>query len=186
VIPTSQHSEVTFDELGGLNRLDGFFFCYRFASSGLMQFSKAVIGTCIVRSAASMVDDNAYRVVLTSSATLSGDSRKSIAKHMVAVAKLQNTAIVEGGGVVEMKPTLLEARAELAAAIGEGVATSEQYKERTTAKTPFKVGDSNDSAETQAKGLAASTSTVTNDDDKETARTTEEKQNRKEIEASAA
>jgi hypothetical protein len=38
----------------------------------------------------------------------------------------------------------------------------------------------------KAGEFPASTSTVTNDDDKETARTTEEKQNRKEIEASVA
>ncbi|KAG4255465.1 hypothetical protein FPRO04_03997 [Fusarium proliferatum] len=71
---TEKIYEVAFDELGELNRLDAFFFCYRFASSG---FNKAVIGTCIVRSAAIMVDDNAYRVVLTSSATLSDDQRAS-------------------------------------------------------------------------------------------------------------
>ena len=135
--------EITFDELGGLNRLDGFFFCYRFASSGLTQFSKAVIGTCIVRSAASMVDDNAYRVVLTSSASLSMESRNSIAKQMAPVAKLQNITINEEGILVEAKNTLLEARANLAAAIGEGVATSEQFKQRTSATTPFRVGDSN-------------------------------------------
>ncbi|KAK5652006.1 hypothetical protein OQA88_10909 [Cercophora sp. LCS_1] len=56
--------EVTFDELGGLNRLDAYFFCYPFASSDITNFSKAVISTRIVRSAAEMVDDNAYRVVL--------------------------------------------------------------------------------------------------------------------------
>ncbi|CVK94511.1 uncharacterized protein FMAN_03584 [Fusarium mangiferae] len=71
---TEKIYEVAFDELGELNRLDAFFFCYRFASSG---FNKAVIGTCIVRSAAIMLDDNAYRVVLTSSATLSDDQRAS-------------------------------------------------------------------------------------------------------------
>ncbi|KAF5964579.1 hypothetical protein FBULB1_12706 [Fusarium bulbicola] len=78
---TERIYEVAVDELGELNRLDAFFFCYRFASSGI---NKAVIGTCIVRSAAIMVDDNAYRVVLDSSPTLSDAQRASL------VAKYQN------------------------------------------------------------------------------------------------
>jgi hypothetical protein len=131
-----------------------FFFCYRFVSSGLTQFSKAVIGTCIVRSAASMVDDNAYRVVLTSSATLSTDSRASIAKHMAAVAKLQNATLDENGTLVQAKSTLLEARVELAAAIGEGVATSVQYKDRQNAQSPFTVGDRYGSTESQVNKQA--------------------------------
>ncbi|KAF5667842.1 hypothetical protein FDENT_12009 [Fusarium denticulatum] len=81
---TEKIYEVVFDELGELNRLDAFFFCYRFASSGI---HKAVVGTCIVRSAAIMVDDNAYRVLLTSSSTLSDAQRASlIAKHQKQVS----------------------------------------------------------------------------------------------------
>ncbi|KAF5574407.1 hypothetical protein FPCIR_13600 [Fusarium pseudocircinatum] len=81
---TEKIYEVVFDELGGLNRLDAFFFCYRFASSGI---NKAVIGTCIVRSAAIMVDDNAYRVLLTRSTTLSDAQRASlIAEHQKQVS----------------------------------------------------------------------------------------------------
>ncbi|KAF5570833.1 hypothetical protein FPHYL_925 [Fusarium phyllophilum] len=83
---TEKIYEVAFDELGELNRLDAFFFCYRFASSGI---NKAVIGTCIVRSAAIMVDDNAYRVVLTSSATLSD------AQRAAQIAKYQNQVLDE-------------------------------------------------------------------------------------------
>ncbi|KAF5689944.1 hypothetical protein FCIRC_1107 [Fusarium circinatum] len=78
---TEKIYEVAVDEFGELNRLDAFFFCYRFASSGI---KKAVIGTCIVRSAAIMVDDNAYRVVLGSSATLSDAQGASL------VAKYQS------------------------------------------------------------------------------------------------
>ncbi|KAF5556323.1 hypothetical protein FMEXI_1165 [Fusarium mexicanum] len=81
---TERIYEVAVDELGELNRLDAFFFCYRFASSGI---NKAVIGTCIVRSAAIMVDDNAYRVVLTSSNTLSDAQRASlVAKYKKQVS----------------------------------------------------------------------------------------------------
>ncbi|KAG5746114.1 hypothetical protein H9Q69_006692 [Fusarium xylarioides] len=83
---TEKIYEVVFDEQGELNRLDAFFFCYRFASSGI---NKAVIGTCIVRSAAIMVDDNAYRVVLTSSATLSDPQRAA------QIAKYQNQVLDE-------------------------------------------------------------------------------------------
>ncbi|KAG9187003.1 hypothetical protein G6011_10111 [Alternaria panax] len=161
---TERFYEVTFDELGGLNRVDAFFFCYRFASSGLTNFSKAVIGTCIVRSAASMVDDNAYRVVLTSSATLSDDSRKKIAESMVGVAKFQHATLSEVGVSVPTDPALLEARAILAGVIGEGVASSEQYVSRRNARTPFKMADTNGSAESQADKLAARTSTLAMDD----------------------
>ncbi|KAF5642058.1 hypothetical protein F52700_3240 [Fusarium sp. NRRL 52700] len=85
---TERIYEVVVDELGELNRLDAFFFCYRFASSGI---NKAVIGTCLIRSAAIMVDDNAYRVILTSSATLSDAQRASL------MAKYQNQVSDEYG-----------------------------------------------------------------------------------------
>lgn len=156
---TERFYEVTFDELGGLNRLDGFFFCYRFATSGLTNFSKAVIGTCIVRSAATMVDDNAYRVVLTSSATLSNASRTAISQQMIAVARAQNTVRDDNGKAIEAKPSLSEERAKLAAVIGEGVATSDQYQQRKK-MTPFKVGDSESGAEAQADKLETKIKTV--------------------------
>ncbi|KAB2098888.1 hypothetical protein AG0111_0g12908 [Alternaria gaisen] len=163
---TERFYEVTFDELGGLNRVDAFFFCYRFASSGLTNFSKAVIGTCIVRSAASMVDDNAYRVVLTSSATLSDESRKRIAESMVGAAKYQSVSLDEDGKPVTTDANQMEARAILAGVIGEGVATSDQYVARRNGKvtSPFKVADTNGSAESQADKLAARTSTLAMDD----------------------
>jgi len=75
-------------QLGDLNQLDAFFFCYRFASSEMTNLSRAVIGTCVVHSAASMVDDNAYHVILTNSATLPNDSRAAISDHIIEVAKL--------------------------------------------------------------------------------------------------
>ncbi|KAI9781108.1 MAG: hypothetical protein M1835_004360 [Candelina submexicana] len=94
---TDQVYEITFDELGGLNRLDAFIFSYCFTSSGLTDFTKAVIGVCIVRSAANMVDDNAYRVALTSSATIDDNSRKLINQHLIKVAEGQKTTLNEHG-----------------------------------------------------------------------------------------
>ncbi|KAJ4146066.1 hypothetical protein LMH87_004896 [Akanthomyces muscarius] len=157
---TERIYEVTFDELGGLNRLDAFFFCYRFASSGVVNFSKAVIGTCIVRSAANMVDDNAYRVVLTSSATLADAQRAAIGKHMIEVAKNQKQIVDENGTLRAAEPELLSARAELAQVIGEGVATSEQYIQRRSTAKPFKTIQAEKSAEWQADNLALRTGTV--------------------------
>ncbi|KAF5573448.1 exonuclease VII small subunit domain-containing protein [Fusarium pseudoanthophilum] len=101
---TEKIYEVVSDELGELNRLDAFFFCYRFASRGI---NKAVIGTCIVRSAAIMVDDNAYRVVLNSSATLED------AERAAQVAKYQRQVLDENGNPEPADSTLLEARAKL-------------------------------------------------------------------------
>lgn len=155
------NSEVTFDELGGLNRLDAFFFCYRFASSGITNFSKAVIGTCIVRSAAEMVDDNAYRVVLTSAATLADAQRVAIGERMIEVAKNQKSALDENGKSFTVAPELLEARAHLAMVIGNGVATSEQFiQRRATGRVTFRSNNSNKDAEQSAGELATKVSTV--------------------------
>ncbi|KAH6971229.1 hypothetical protein BKA56DRAFT_694287 [Ilyonectria sp. MPI-CAGE-AT-0026] len=160
---TERIYEVTFDELGGLNRLDAYFFCYRFASSGITNFSKAVIGTCIVRSAATMVDDNAYRVVLTSSATLADTQRTAIGDHMIQVAKFQKQILDEHGQHEAAEPALLEARAKLAQVIGQGVATSEQFiQRRSTAKT-FRTGNTERSAESQLEDLTKKTSTLLTD-----------------------
>ncbi|KAF5970432.1 hypothetical protein FCOIX_10416 [Fusarium coicis] len=159
---TERIYEVTFDELGGLNRLDAYFFCYRFASSGITNFSKAVIGTCIVRSAATMVDDNAYRVVLTSSATLADAQRAAIGDHMIQVAKHQKQVLDEHGNHEPADSTLLEARAKLAQVIGLGVATSEQFiQRRSTAKT-FRSGNTEKSAESQVEDLVRRTDTLLN------------------------
>ncbi|PVH72132.1 hypothetical protein DL98DRAFT_611827 [Cadophora sp. DSE1049] len=129
---TERIYEVMFDELGGLNRLDAYFFCYRFSASGLSEFGKAIIGTCVIRSAALMVDDNAYRVVLTSSATLEAAQRAQISASMVNVAKNQKYMLNERKELVPSESALLEARAELAGVIGEGVAISPQYEKRKT------------------------------------------------------
>ena len=120
-------SEITFDELGGLNRLDAFIFSYCFTASGLTDFTKAVIGICIVRSAAYMVDDNAYRVVLTSSATINDESRKSINEHLIKVAEGQKNTLDENGKRVDVEAGVLAGRARLAEVIGEGVAHSAEY-----------------------------------------------------------
>ncbi|KAF5618854.1 uncharacterized protein FTJAE_12121 [Fusarium tjaetaba] len=101
---TEKIYELVSDELGELNRLDAFFFCYRFASRGI---NKTVIGTCFVRSAAVMVDDNAYRVVLTSPATLED------AERVAQVAKYQRQVLDENGNSEPADSTLLEARAKL-------------------------------------------------------------------------
>lgn len=155
---------MTFDELGGLNRLDAFFFCYRFAASGISNISKAVIGTCIVRSAAEMVDDNAYRVVLTSSATLADAQREAIGKSMIEVAKNQKLSIDAHGNSFKSDPELLGARAELSKVIGDGVATSEQYIQRKTSKVAFRSNNSEKSAEQGADELALRTSTIESDE----------------------
>ncbi|KAK3687873.1 hypothetical protein B0T22DRAFT_439455 [Podospora appendiculata] len=163
--------EVTFDELGGLNRLDAHFFCYRFASSGITNFSKAVIGTCIVHSAAEMVDDNAYRVVLTSSATLAEPQRTAIADRMITVAKNQKSAIGEHGKAHSADPELLEARAMLAKVIGDGVATSEQStQKRAAAKAGFASKNADKSAGRAADELAARVKTFETIDEKDAAR----------------
>lgn len=159
---------MTFDELGGLNRLDAYFFCYRFASSGITNFSKAVIGTCIVRSAAEMVDDNAYRVVLTSSATLQPPQREAIADRMIEVAKNQVSAA--SGEPINALMGLPEARATLAKVIGEGVATSAQYLERKAAKgVGFRSAHSDKSADAAAGELADKIATFRTIDEKEAA-----------------
>jgi hypothetical protein len=147
---------VTFDELGGLNRLDAFLFCYRFASSGVTEFTKGVIGTCIVHSAALMVDDNTYRVILTSSATLVAANRAEIGDHMIEAAKAQKSTRDEKGALTPAEPGVLEARTELAKVIGESVATSEQYLERKK-KPTFKSANHDIGAEKQAGDIATKT-----------------------------
>ena len=129
-------SEITFDELGGLNRLDAFIFSYCFTSNGLTDYTEAVIGVCIVRSAAYMVDDNAYRVALTSSATMSDDSRKLINEHLIQVAEGQQTTLDEHGKRVDVEKGVLAGRARLAEVIGEGVAHSVEYQARAGKKNP--------------------------------------------------
>ena len=127
-------SEITFDELGGLNRLDAYIFSYCFTSNGLTDYTKAVIGVCIVRSAATMVDDNAYRVVLTSSATINNDSRGKINQHLIKVADGQKTTLNEQGERVAIEPGVLAERARLAEVIGDGVAQSAEYQVRAGTK----------------------------------------------------
>lgn len=138
---TACSSEITFDELGGLNRLDAFIFSYCFTASGFTDFTKAVIGVCIVRSAANMVDDNAYRVALTSSATIDDDSRKAINEHLIKVAEGQNHTLNELGDRVQIEEGVLAGRARLAEVIGEGVAHSAEYLARAGKKTPGALPD---------------------------------------------
>jgi hypothetical protein len=71
-----------------------------------------------------MVDDNAYRVVLTNSATLSDASREEVSGYMVEVAQSQKQALNAEGKAVPAELALLESRAKLAQLIGRGVATS--------------------------------------------------------------
>ncbi|PVH72129.1 hypothetical protein DL98DRAFT_596305 [Cadophora sp. DSE1049] len=83
-ISPNHYSEVTFDSLGGLNRLDTFY-CYRFAASGL-----AVIGTCVVRSAAVMIDGNTCRVILNSSENLDEAKRARVEARIAAMDNAQD------------------------------------------------------------------------------------------------
>lgn len=110
-----------------------------------------------------MVDDNAYRVVLTSSATLADAQRTAIGDHMIQVAKFQKQILDEHGQHEAAEPALLEARAKLAQVIGQGVATSEQFiQRRSTAKT-FRTGNTERSAESQLEDLTKKTSTLLTD-----------------------
>jgi hypothetical protein len=143
--------------LGGLNRLDAFFFCYKFASGGLTDFSKAVIGTCIVRSAAYMVDDNAYRVVLTSCATLRDQERDEINIHLIDVAARQKTTKDEDGHPITIEAGVLEERAKLAQVIGNGVAHSTEFEARKSAAAAKQPRGVAGTAESEARGLLAVT-----------------------------
>jgi len=154
---TDKVYEVAFDELGGLNRLDAFFFCYKFAAVGLNDFSKAVIGTCIVRSAAYMVDDNAYRVVLTSCATLRDEERSEINKHLIDVAARQRNTKDEDGEPITIEAGVLEERAKLAQVIGNGVAHSTEFEARKLAK---QLHGAVASAQSEARALLAATPAV--------------------------
>lgn len=150
-----------------VSRLDALFFCYRFASSGIVNFSKVVIGTCVVRSAALMVDDNAYRVVLTSSATLEDQKRADISQHMIEVAKRQKHSLDEDSKLVSAEPTLLEAWARLALVIGEGVASSTEHIQRERiGRSPFNGANQTASADSQADQPAARTKTLSVDEPK--------------------
>ncbi|KAI9801967.1 MAG: hypothetical protein M1825_003022 [Sarcosagium campestre] len=132
---TDRVYELTFDELGGLNRLDAFIFSYCFTFSGLTDFTKAVIGICIVRSAATMVDDNAFRVILTSSATVEDESRSKINEFLIKVADGQKSTLNEHGERIPVEPGVLADRARLAEVIGNGVAHSAEYLARAGKKT---------------------------------------------------
>ena len=91
----------------------------------------------MVRSAAHMVDDNAYRVVLTSSATINDESRGKINEHLINVADGQKTTLNENGERVNIEPGVLAERARLAEVIGEGVAQSAEYQNRAGRKSPL-------------------------------------------------
>ena len=82
-----------------------------------------------------MVDDNAYRVALTSSATIGDDSRKLINQHLIEVAAGQNTTLNEHGERVTIENGVLAGRARLAEVIGDGVAHSAEYLERAGKKS---------------------------------------------------
>lgn len=81
-----------------------------------------------------MVDDNAYRVALTSSATIDDGSRKLINQHLIKVAEGQNTTLNELGERVDIEEGVLAGRARLAEVIGEGVAHSAEYMARAGKK----------------------------------------------------
>ena len=81
-----------------------------------------------------MVDDNAYRVVLTSSATIDDDSRGKINEHLIKVADGQKTTLSEHGERVSIEPGVLAERARLAEVIGNGVAHSAEYQTRAGKK----------------------------------------------------
>ena len=69
-----------------------------------------------------MVDDNAYRVALTSSATINDDSRKAIHQHLIKVAEGQRSTLNDDGKRIDVEEGVLAERARLAKVIGEGVA----------------------------------------------------------------
>jgi len=57
---------ISIDPLGGISRLDTFFFVYNFSSEGLIKTAKSVVACCIVKSSADVtqVDDNTLRVLV--------------------------------------------------------------------------------------------------------------------------
>ena len=82
-----------------------------------------------------MVDDNAYRVALTSSATIDDSSRKLINQHLIKVAEGQNTTLNESRERIDVEDGVLARRARLAEVIGEGVAHSAEYLARAGKKS---------------------------------------------------
>jgi hypothetical protein len=80
-----------------------------------------------------MVDDNAYRVVLTSCATLGDSDRDSINEHRIKAAEKQNTTKDEDGNKVTVDSGMLVARTRLARVIGNGFAHSTDSKQRRKA-----------------------------------------------------
>ncbi|MCJ1412367.1 hypothetical protein MMC19_006461 [Ptychographa xylographoides] len=64
IIEADSGSAISIDPLGGISRLDTFFFVYNFSSEGLIKTAKSVVACCIVMSSAdvSQVDDKTLRV----------------------------------------------------------------------------------------------------------------------------
>jgi len=162
---TERIYEVMFDELGGLYRLDAFFFCYRFSTSGTENFNKATIGSCIVRSVIETTNDNAFRVILAAGATLREEQRMAIGAKLIEVAgmldPLSQMSLVTDGKPLTGLVGISKARAELAQAIGHGVANATS-RTLERGQSPFAAPKRSDlgAAEEQARRSAASASTI--------------------------
>jgi hypothetical protein len=114
-----------------------------------------------VQSAAINVDSNAFRVIITSSATLGDAQRAAINRQLVEVAKKQTKVPNQKGEVVDTDTELQVAKAELSKAIGDGVASSVEHKSKKPrpALGDLTAGKPAGSAEAAAAAIAGKAST---------------------------
>ena len=104
-----------------------------------------------------MVNDNAYRVVLTSSATVEDNARKEIDDHLIKVGDGQKSTLNEHGERIIIEPGVLTERVKLAEVISNGVVHSAEYVRRAGQKNPGALpapGSARDAAEGDAQRLA--------------------------------
>jgi hypothetical protein len=114
-----------------------------------------------VQSAAINVDSNAFRVIITSSATLGDAQRAAINRQLVEVARKQHKVPNQKGEVVDTDTELQVAKAELSRAIGDGVASSVEHRSKKPrpALGDLTAGKPAGSAEAAAAAIAGKAST---------------------------
>jgi hypothetical protein len=82
------------DELGGVSRLDTYFFSYKFESDTLLHKAQSIIGVCIVQSSAQIakLDPNTCRVLVTQCfGDSSLETRKIILNELEDMVEEANT-----------------------------------------------------------------------------------------------
>jgi hypothetical protein len=87
------NSAISIDPLGGISRLDTYFFVYKFSSKGLMKTAEAVIACSIVKSSAetSDVNDNTLRVLVNQCFETSGIELRKV--HWIPRCEAVHTMI---------------------------------------------------------------------------------------------